>query len=100
MGINEEIFGNYEKKNYNKILTKEHYMELKSSALNILVDGLKGVSQNLMKLLTKARENVLSETKHCSFEANRRLSDKWRVTEQELINCFLQHNQTKSVDNL
>ncbi|XP_043473964.1 uncharacterized protein LOC122506052 [Leptopilina heterotoma] len=100
LGINEEIFGNYEKKNYSKILTKEHYMELKSSELNILVDGLKGLSQNLIKLLTSARENVLSETKQCSFEANQDLNDKWRISERLLTNCFLQHNQTNSENNL
>ncbi|XP_051163877.1 uncharacterized protein LOC127283201 [Leptopilina boulardi] len=87
-GVKEKIFANYEKKNYSEILTNEHYMKLKSSELSILVNGLKSLSNNLIKLLMNTKQSVLRETQHCASDAKNNLNKQCLESIQQLDDCF------------
>lgn len=65
-------------------------MQLKNPAINVLINGLRDMSENLIELITKAKENVLTATKHCASTANQTLNKKWLDLSERITSCFAQ----------
>ncbi|XP_051172258.1 uncharacterized protein LOC127288688 [Leptopilina boulardi] len=85
----QTVYSNYEKKNYTEILTNgTSIKELKSTELNIRIDGLRDISNNLIRLLANTHDMMLIESQHCNFTVQQKLQEEWPKSSEEIKYCF------------